>query len=547
MFTVGIRDGREFAFALDSGTGAKLWATGLANVIEENPLMRWLTQRTPTVDGERVYAFSASGELFCLSSVDGRKMWQRNYPSDFDTRRHSWGFCDRPMVDGERLICTPFGTTAFITALDKSTGRTIWQTKLESPPFAGHAALVATEAGGVRQYIVFHLKGLSGFAADDGRSLWDYERPRSKTGLTYTPLARGEYIYSPNGYGGGLVAIQLVREGKNFEVRELYQRGSEEFQFDAFQDSTALVGDELYVLNRRCPACITLKTGSLTWSGDSVGGTGYGVGRAALTYADGCLYVRGVDGVMSLMQVSPQNGTAAGSFNIPEHEQARGATSPVVAGGRLYLRDSSRLFCYDISADAFAKSRHAPLQTALELTARELGESENASRERLVGVNRGPDAVYLPTPQDIAERMLLQAGVTKRDLVVDLGSGDGRIVIAAAKKYGCKAIGYEIDPSLVELSRSAVAKENLQELVKIEHADIFSVDLSGADVVTAFLYPRLMERLIPQFEKLRPGSRIISHQFDLPGVKPDRILTVPSNESGETHKILLWTTPLHKE
>jgi protein-L-isoaspartate O-methyltransferase len=162
------------------------------------------------------------------------------------------------------------------------------------------------------------------------------------------------------------------------------------------------------------------------------------------------------------------------------------------------------------------------------------------------GVDRAPDAVFVPTPHDVVERMLKEAGVKKTDVVVDLGSGDGRYVIAAAKKFGCRAIGYEIDERLVEQSRESLAKENLGALASIEHKDIFTLDLSGADVVTVFLYPRLMERLIPQLDKLKPGSRILSHQFEMPGVKPDKTWIVESKEDGDKHRIFLWTTPLKK-
>jgi tRNA A58 N-methylase Trm61 len=162
-------------------------------------------------------------------------------------------------------------------------------------------------------------------------------------------------------------------------------------------------------------------------------------------------------------------------------------------------------------------------------------------------VNRAPDAVFVPTPHDIVERMFQEAGVKQTDVVVDLGSGDGRFVIAAARKFRCKTIGFEIDAQLVQQSREAVAKENLGALASIEHKDIFTVDLSGADVITVFLYPQLMERLIPQFEKLKPGSRIVSHQFEMPGVKPDKTLIVESKEDGDNHRIFLWTTPLRKE
>ena len=162
-------------------------------------------------------------------------------------------------------------------------------------------------------------------------------------------------------------------------------------------------------------------------------------------------------------------------------------------------------------------------------------------------MSRGADALYVTTPRDVCARMLREAGVKKESVVADLGSGDGRIVIAAAKTYGCKAIGYEIDRRLVEMSREAVSKEGVQDLVKIEKQDLFTADLSEVDVVAVFLYPRLMKRLIPQFEKMKPGSRIVSHQFEMSGVKPDRVVSVVSEETGEMHRILIWTTPLKKE
>ena len=540
VFTVGNREGGEFVFALDAKAGGKIWAARLGKAIEENRIMRWLTQRTPTVDGDRLYSLSGNGELFCLSAVDGRKLWQKKYTEDFGTLRPFWGFCDRPLVEGDRLICTPFGASAFIAALDKRTGEVVWKTRIEAPPAAGHASLVASEAGGVRQYIVFHSRGLAGFAADDGRLLWDYARPGTRTGMTYTPVASGDLVFSPNGYGGGLVGIQLIREGGHFKPEERYLH---RLNFDPFQDSTVLVGNHVYAMESRKPVCFELKTGDPTWTTEAAPQ----IGRAAMTHADRCLYIRDVKGMMSLLRVTPQDWKQAGRFQIPEYEQSDGVTAPVVAGGRLYLRDNSRLFCYDISAGALTTTRPASQPVAVGLTARELEEDETAPRPPRVGVNRAPDAVYVATPQDVVERMLLEAGVKKDSVVVDLGSGDGRIVIAAAKNFGCKAVGYEIDERLVTLSREAVTKANLQHLVTIEHKDIFTVDLSGVDVVAAFLYPRLMERLIPQFGKLKPGARIVSHQFEMPGVKPDRTLLVDSAEDGDKHKVLLWTAPLKME
>ena len=155
-----------------------------------------------------------------------------------------------------------------------------------------------------------------------------------------------------------------------------------------------------------------------------------------------------------------------------------------------------------------------------------------------------PDVVFVPTPQDVVDKMLELVKVQKDDLLYDLGCGDGIIVVTAAKKYGCKAVGYDIDPQRVKESLENVAKKEVGHLVTIEQKDIFTLDLSKANVITLYLLPELNVRLIPQLEKLKPGSRIVSHDFRMKGVKPDKVIKVTSNEDNRDHKVYLWTSPL---
>ena len=157
-----------------------------------------------------------------------------------------------------------------------------------------------------------------------------------------------------------------------------------------------------------------------------------------------------------------------------------------------------------------------------------------------------PDVIFVATPQDVVDKMLELAKVQKDDLVYDLGCGDGRIVVTAAKRYGCKAIGYDIDPERVKESLENVEKNNVGHLVRIEQKDIFTLDLSKANVVTLYLLPSLNVKLIPQLEKLKPGSRIVSHDFRMRGVKPDKVVKLTSSEDQDRHKIYLWTAPLKK-
>jgi SAM-dependent methyltransferase len=157
-----------------------------------------------------------------------------------------------------------------------------------------------------------------------------------------------------------------------------------------------------------------------------------------------------------------------------------------------------------------------------------------------------PDVVYVGSPYDIVSQMLHMAGVKKDDLVVDLGCGDARMLVLAAQKYGTRGIGYEIDPVMVRESRKNAERNNVSDLVKIIQADIFTVDISDADVLPIYLLPEMNLRLVPQFETLKPGSRLVFHNYDLSGYIPDKKIEIISNEDNSEHTLWLYTTPLKK-
>jgi SAM-dependent methyltransferase len=159
--------------------------------------------------------------------------------------------------------------------------------------------------------------------------------------------------------------------------------------------------------------------------------------------------------------------------------------------------------------------------------------------------DKEPDVIYVPTPQAVVDKMLELAKVTKKDVVYDLGCGDGRIVVTAGKKYGCKASGFDLDPERIKESKANVAKAKVGKLVQIQKQDIFTLDLSPASVVTLYLLPDLNVKLIPQLNKTKPGSRVVSHAFKMGDIKPEKEVTVTDKE-GREHTIYLWTTPLKK-
>ena len=147
---------------------------------------------------------------------------------------------------------------------------------------------------------------------------------------------------------------------------------------------------------------------------------------------------------------------------------------------------------------------------------------------------RTPDIHFTPTRHNIADAMLRLAAVTPEDVVYDLGSGDGRIPIIAAQKYGSRAVGIEIDPKLVELARVTAAEAEVADRVQFVVGDLFAADLSKATVITTYLSGSIMKQLEPAFRALKPGTRIVSHRYGMPGWTPDRAIQVDESE------LLLW-------
>ena len=161
VYTLGYRDDDEMVTALEEATGKKCWSVRIGPALKESPVMRWLSQRTPTVDGDRLYAFTARGELICLKTVDGTEVWRKDYLRDFGGRRPAFGYCDRPLVDGGRLICAPGGTSS-VVALDKKTGDVLWKS-VGIDYLAGYSATVL--ANGAVSDIMWSFSSVGSWAS----------------------------------------------------------------------------------------------------------------------------------------------------------------------------------------------------------------------------------------------------------------------------------------------------------------------------------------------------------------------------------------------
>ncbi len=178
------------------------------------------------------------------------------------------------------------------------------------------------------------------------------------------------------------------------------------------------------------------------------------------------------------------------------------------------------------------------LALALTVAVAGVPGATSAFAQATAAPTRRPDVIYVPTPEPVVEAMLQVANVTKNDVVYDLGCGDGRIPVTAARKYGARGVCFDIDPERIKEATANVAKNNVGNLVKVVQGDLFEQDLSGATVITLYLLPSLNVKLMPKLMKeLKPGTRIVSHAFDMGDWKPEKELDV------DGRKVYFWTIP----
>jgi len=349
--SIVIHDGRIFSMGKTSGgvsmicvsakDGSPIWETALGSGKDPNC--------TPTVDPESglVFGLTIEGTLVCLSCDDGREIWRKDYASDFGGEMMSmWGYSESPLVDEDRLICTPGSNRGVMAALDKKTGRVLWTTAMAGGK-AGYASPVISHGGGVKQYVTLVGQGLIGVRASDGKMLWHYPRIANKTANVPTPVIHGDLVFGSSGYSdGGSALLRLSNAGRN-QVRfsEVYYKSNSEVQ--NHHGGMIRIGDHVYMghgHNNGFPLCMHLPTGRVEWAP----GRGAGRGSAAVVAADGHLYFRYEDAVMALIEATPNGYNLKGSFRI-KSRNGKSWAHPVILDGKLYLRDQDELHCYDIS------------------------------------------------------------------------------------------------------------------------------------------------------------------------------------------------------
>jgi outer membrane protein assembly factor BamB len=292
---------------------------------------------TPTVDGSRVYAEGGSGDLTCLDVATGKTLWHRNLVRDLGGGRPGWGYCESPLVVENLLIVTPGGNKGTLVALDKLTGDEVWRSAGVKEG-AQYSSPVVAEIAGVRQIVQFARNSVFGVRLSNGEFLWSYSAANNGTANITTPIVAQNHVFASSGYGTGGGLAQIIASGDGLRAEEVYF----EKKMANHHGGIVRVGDYLYGFGNGGLICMHYLTGDIAWAARSVS-------KGSLVYADGMLYCLGEGHQMALVEATPQEYRERGRFKIESFGRPSWA-HPVVAGGRLYLRNQQRLTAYDMLA-----------------------------------------------------------------------------------------------------------------------------------------------------------------------------------------------------
>jgi outer membrane protein assembly factor BamB len=330
LYTLGDRGERGFVIALDAATGKTLWATPNGPSYENS---YGSGQRsTPTIDGDRLYALSATGDLVCLDTATGGVVWRKDIPGEYRSSVPVWGYSESPLVVGDRVIVHAGGPKASIVALNKLTGATLWSSGNDG---AAYSSGVVARVGDVTQAIYFSDRRALAVDVRDGRVLWSYDRASNSTANVATPIVSGTRVLVSSGYDTGAGLLELSSNG----AEEVYFTRNMQSHYS----SPVLVGDYLYGFSDAILTAMRFADGSVAWRNRSVG-------KGSLIYADERLYLYGEDGGVGLAEATFEAYRERGRFRLPGNPPPTWAPSPIITNGKLILRNQEHVYAYDVRA-----------------------------------------------------------------------------------------------------------------------------------------------------------------------------------------------------
>ena len=299
------------------------------------------TRGTPTIDGDRLYHESPHGDVTCFEAKTGKRLWRVNILDKYQSKNIRWALAESLLIDGDHVICCPGGSEVSVVALSKKTGETVW-TAPSVDDLAGYASPVLAECKGLRIIITLALKAMVGVNADTGELLWNCKHVSLFDENISTPTYHDGSVYVSS-LGAGTVKWRINVKGKNASVDKLWHSK----ELDNHHGDMILLDDYLYgsstVFNRGKWICLDAATGGVVYAVK-------GVGKGAITYADGMLYTVSERGIVGLMRPAPTSHKVTSFFKVPRDGKGRVWAHPVVCGGRLYIRHGQYLYAYDVSA-----------------------------------------------------------------------------------------------------------------------------------------------------------------------------------------------------
>lgn len=339
IFTMGEKDDAACVFALERSSGKIVWSTPVGKAGAPGWGNFAGPRSTPTVDGELVYAVGQYGEIVCLQAASGAKAWAKSFVTDLGGKVPEWGYSESPLLAGDKILCTPGGSKGAIVALDKKSGAVLWQCK-ELTDGAAYSSLVPAKICGLDQYVQLTPASVAG-VGPDGKLLWRAAR-EGKTAVIPTPICSGDNVYVTSGYGVGCNLFTVTASGGALTAKQVFANKT----IANHHGGVILLGDHVYgYCDSKGWVCQKFATGEIVWSDKKLG-------KGSIAYADGRFYLRteAGKGTVALIEATPEGYKEKGRFDQPDRSKANSWPHPVIAGGKLYLRDQDVLLCYDIKA-----------------------------------------------------------------------------------------------------------------------------------------------------------------------------------------------------
>jgi outer membrane protein assembly factor BamB len=345
------RGDEEVVWAVSEKDGKELWTARVGPAYQQQmPQGKEGPGCTPTVDGELLYAEGLGGIVACLRVTDGKIIWQRSLQEDFGGSPPTWSYRESPLIDGNKVICTPGGEEATLVALDKLTGKTIWKSVVPGSPKAAYASAIAIDFEGQRQYVQFTQKAIVGITAADGKFLWQYARCANSHGINCsTPVYQDGKVFAASAYGagGGLVKLAKDEDG-GVKAEEIYFSR----KMQNHHGGMVVLDGSLYGANGGneggALVCLDFQSGNVLW--DERDDADHRAPKGSIALADGRVYYRTERGPMLLIEPSPKEYLERGRFDPPDRSKLPAWAHPVIANGKLYLRDQDVLLCYNVKA-----------------------------------------------------------------------------------------------------------------------------------------------------------------------------------------------------